>query len=66
MHQIVYSEVASKNPREATASRYTISYQKKDFKKSNVYRDSIKELLLQRLDLDTSASVAILTNIIIE
>ena len=37
IQQNVYSEVASKQHRKATASKYTISYQNKDFNKSNVY-----------------------------
>ena len=36
LHQNVYSEVASKKPRKAIASKYTISYQNKDFNKSYV------------------------------
>ena len=35
--QNVNSEVASKKPIKATASKYTISYQNKEFNKSNVY-----------------------------
>ena len=36
IHQNVYSEVPSKERRKAMASKFTISYQNKDFKKSNV------------------------------
>ena len=36
LDQNVYSEVASKKARKAIASKYTISYQNKDFNKSNV------------------------------
>ena len=37
IHQNVYSEVPSKKRRKAIASKFTISYQNKDFKESNVY-----------------------------
>ena len=33
----VYSEVPSKERRKAIVSKFTISYQNKDFNKSNVY-----------------------------
>ena len=36
-HQNVYSEVPSKERRKAIASKFTISYQNKDFKKSILY-----------------------------
>ena len=38
MRQNIYSEFASKKPRQATASKCTISHQNKYFKKLNVYQ----------------------------
>ena len=38
IYQNDYSEVASKKRRKAIASKFTISYQNKDFKKSNMYK----------------------------
>ena len=37
IYENVYSEVPSKERRKALVSKFTISYQNKDFKKSNVY-----------------------------
>ena len=51
----VYSEVASKTRRKDIASKYTISYQNKDFKKSNVYEVILSQNRLQRLNLDIDA-----------
>ena len=66
LHQNVYSEVASKKLRKAIAIKYTISYQNKDFNKSNVYKDVVSQIRLQRLNLDTSVLVDIFTNIILD
>ena len=62
LHQNVYSEVASKKPREAIASKYTISYQNKDLNKSNLCKVILSQIRLQRLDLDRSTLVDIVTN----
>ena len=66
IHQNVYSEVPSKERRKAIASKFTISYQNKDFKKSNVYEVILSQIRLQRLKLDIGALVYVLTNIILE
>ena len=66
LHQNVYSEVASKKARKSFASKYTISYQNKDFNKSNVCNIILSQIRLQRLNLDKSALVDIFTNIILE
>ena len=57
MHQNVYCEVQSKELRNAFASKYTISYQNKDVKKSNVYEVIISQNSLQIVILDTGALV---------
>ena len=44
IHQNVYSEVPSKERRKAIASKFTISYQNKDFKKSNVYEVILSQI----------------------
>ena len=62
----VYSEVVSKKPWNATASKYTISYQDKDFKKSIVHWVILSQIRLQRLNSVTFALVDIFTNIILE
>ena len=62
LHQNVYSEVASKEPSKTIASYYKISYQNKDSNKSNVCKVILAQIRLQRLNLDTYASVGILTN----
>ena len=66
IHQNVYYEIPSKKRRKASASKLTISYQNKDFKKSNVYELIISQIRLQRLNLDIGALDFVLTNIIIE
>ena len=66
LHQNVYSEVASKKARKAIASNYTISYQNKDFNKSNVFKVILSQIPLQRLNLDKYGLVDIFTNIIPE
>ena len=65
-HQNVYSEVPSKKRRKAIASKFIISYQNKDFKKSNVYECVLSQIRLQSLNLDIGALVYVLTNIILE
>ena len=62
MHQNAYSEVPSKQRKKAIASKFRISYQNKDFKKSNVYEVILSQIRLQRLKLDIDALVYVLTN----
>ena len=62
IHQNVYSEVPSKKRRKAIASKITISYQNKDFKKSNVYEVIISQIRLQRLKFNIGALVYVLAN----
>ena len=66
IHQNVYSEVPSKQRRKGIASKFTISYQNKDFKKSNVYEVIRSQIRLQRLKLDIGALVYVLANILLE
>ena len=65
IHQNVYSEVPSKERRKAIASKFTISYQNKDFKKSKAYEVILSQIREQRLNLDTAASIDIFANIIL-
>ena len=44
IHQNFYSEVPSKERRKVIASKFTISYQNKDFKKSNVYEIILSQI----------------------
>ena len=66
LHQNVYSEVASKKARKAIASKYIISYQNKDFNKSNDCKVILSHIRLQRQNLDKSLLVDIFTNNILE
>ena len=50
IHQNVYSEVPSKKHRKAFASKLKISYQNKDFTKSNVYDVILSQIRLQPLN----------------
>ena len=50
IHQNVYSEVPSKHRTKAIASKFIISYQNKDFKKSKVYEVILSQIRLQRLN----------------
>ena len=57
LYQTFPSEVASKKPRKALASKYTISHQNKDFNKSNACKVILPHIRLQRLNLDTFALI---------
>ena len=46
LHENIYSDVASKKPSKATASKYTISYKNKYFKKSNLFQVILKQIRL--------------------
>ena len=66
IHQNVYSEVPSKKHKKAVASKFKISYQNKDFKKSYVYEVILSRICLQKLNLDIGALAYVLTDIILE
>ena len=44
IHQNVYSEVPSKEHRKVVASKFSISYQNEDLKKSNVYEVILSQI----------------------
>ena len=65
-HQNIYSEVASKKPRKASANKYTIFYQKKRHKEIKRILGYTLQDSRQRLYQDTSALLDIFTNIILK
>ena len=56
IRQNIYSEVARKKPSKEIASKYTISYQNKDVKESNVYKDIPSQIRLQNLFVSVSGN----------
>ena len=64
--KIFILKLQARNPEKAIASKNTSSYQNKDFNKFNVCKVICLYVRLLRLNLDKSALVDILTNIILE